>query len=592
LAAPVLAIASFFVGRRVLDGVATAVSFAVTALCVGMLAQVANGSAIHWFGDWRPTRGISLGIDFVADPISAALATFGAIVVTIAFLFSWRYLETVAGQYHVLMLVLLGAIEGLSLTGDLFNMFVFLELMTVAAIGLAGYQTAESGTLRGVLGFAIVSSVGAFLVLWGVALLYGQTGALNFAQVAETLANVGRTPLTTAAFVLILSGFLVKAAVVPFHFWLVDTYSSAVSPVGVVFAAVTGELGLYAIARVYWSVFHEALGPIEHSITLALVILGCLTALIGAVMSFVQRHLRRMLAFGVIAHTGMMVVGIAMLSAEGVAGMVMYIIGDGFVKAALFMAAGILHHQLSEIDEFRLHGKGRGLWAALIVFVVGGLALAGLPPLATFSGKFLIEESAVHEGYSWVPFLFVVTSAITGGAVLRAAGRIFLGWGPRANDERLISRSEVDIEEREFKRTRGTPATMAGPTLFLAGAILVAGLIAPLGQAVAAAETFVDHDGYSGFVLREAPLHVPAPPHVEITTGGALLGVVSGVLGVALAGLTLVTGRWSRTRKTVEQALERVVAPLRLAHRGSIGDFVTWLVVGVALLGLMLTLPS
>jgi multicomponent Na+:H+ antiporter subunit D len=592
VAAPVLAVASFFVGRRVLDGLATAVAFGVTVLSIAMLAQVADGSAIHWFGNWRPTQGVAIGIDFVVDPFSAALATFGAVIVTIAFLFSWRYLETVAGQYHVLMLVLLAAIVGLALSGDLFNMFVWLELMTVAAIGLAGYQTSESGTLRGVLGFATINSVGAFLVLWGVALLYGETGALNLAQVGEALADVGSTPLTATAFVLLLSGFLVKAAVVPFHFWLVDTYSSAISPVGVVFAAVIGELGLYAIARVYWSVFHEALAPLDHAITVTLVVLGCLTALVGAVMSYVQRHLRRMLAFGVVAHAGMMLVGIAMLSAEGVAGMIMYLIGDGAVKAALFLAAGIIHHQLSEVDELRLRGKGRELWPALAVFVVGGLALAGLPPLATFSGKFLIEEGALHEGYAWVPLVFVIASAITGGAVLRAAGRIFLGWGPRARDERLISQSEVDVEEREFEQTRGVPATMLAPTLILAGAVLVAGLLAPLDWAVAAAEAFVDQHGYSDFVLRAEPLHVPPPSHVEITPGGILLGVASGLLGLTLAGASLVTGKWGRARRAVEGGLERLVAPLRAVHRGSIGDFVTWLLIGVAVLGLVLALPA
>jgi multicomponent Na+:H+ antiporter subunit D len=592
IGAPLLAIAALIVGRRVLDAAATAIALAVTGLGLRMLVEVADGSAIHWFGDWEPTRGIALGIDFVVDPISAALATFAAAVVTVALLFSWRYLETVSGQYHVLMLVLLGALQGLALTGDLFNMFVFLELMTVAAIGLAGYQTAESGTLRGVLGFAIVNSVGAFLVLWGIALLYGQTGALNFAQVGEAIAAVGRNPLTTAAFVLIVSGFLVKAAVVPFHFWLVDTYSSAISPVGVVFAAVAGEMGIYAIARVYWTVFHEALSPLDHTITIVLVALGCMTAIVGAVMSFVQRHLRRMLAFGVIAHTGIMLVGIAMLSAEGIAGAIVYIVADGLVKASLFMAAGIVHHQLSDIDELRLHGDGRKLWPAFIVFVIGGLALAGLPPLATFSGKFVIEEGAVHEGYAWVQVMFVLASAITGGAVLRGAGRCFLGWGPRANDERLISRAEVDVEEREFARSAHLPATMLGPAVVLVVALFVGGFVAPLERTVAAAETFIDQQGYAAFVLRAEPLHVPTHAPVEITAGGVLLGIASGALAVALSGLSLLTGRWSRTRKAVEQRIDRLVAPLRTLHRGHIGDFVTWLVVGVAVLGAVLALPA
>jgi multicomponent Na+:H+ antiporter subunit D len=351
-------------------------------------------------------------------------------------------------------------------------------------------------------------------------------------------------------------------------------------------------MGLYAIARVYWTVFQEALAPIEHTITLVLVVLGCLTAVAGAVMSFVQRHLRRMLAFGVIAHTGLMLVGIAILSAEGIAGLVVYLVADGLVKASLFMAAGIVHHQLSDIDELRLHGRGRKLWPAFLLFVVGGLALAGLPPLATFTGKFLIEEGAAHEGYSWVQVVFVTASAITGAAVLRSAGRIFLGWGPKAADEHLISRAEIEVEEREFETTSGVPATMFGPALLLVVAVLLGGIVAPLERAVAAAETFVDPRGYAEFVLRAEPLSITGHAPIEITPTGVLVGVASAALAAALAAASLVTGRWSRMRRAAERAAERLVAPVRTLHRGHVGDFVAWLVVGVAVLGAVLALPA
>jgi multicomponent Na+:H+ antiporter subunit D len=167
--------------------------------------------------------------------------------------------------HHCLMLVFLAAIVGFCLSGDLFNMFVFYELLSVAAYALAGYRTTDPGSVRGALNFAITNSVGAFLVLSGIALLYGRTGALNLAQLGQALASRPADRLVVVAFLLLMVGFFVKAAVVPFHFWLADAYALAPTAAGVLFAGVVSELGLYAVARVYWTVFSGPLAEVRAS---------------------------------------------------------------------------------------------------------------------------------------------------------------------------------------------------------------------------------------------------------------------------------------------------------------------------------------
>ena len=174
--------------------------------------------------------------------------------------FSWRYFEQVGTYYHALMMTFLAGITGFCLTGDIFDLFVWFELMGVSAYALTAYRPEERGPIQGALNFAITNSIGAYLSLSGIALIYGRTGALNMAQIAVALARHPAGRLVVVAFLLIISGLLIKGAIVPFHFWLADAHAVAPTPVCVLFSGVMVELGLYGIARVYWSVFGVSLG--------------------------------------------------------------------------------------------------------------------------------------------------------------------------------------------------------------------------------------------------------------------------------------------------------------------------------------------
>ena len=573
--------------RPVADAAAVATAAVVTALCLVLLARCLDGPVVYWFGGWTPRDGIALGVAFAVDPVGAALATLAGVLATAALTFSWRIFEAVRTLHHGLMLVFLTGIVGFCLSGDLFNMFVFYELFSVAAYALAGYQTTDPGSVRGALNFAITNSVGAILVLAGIALLYGRTGALNLAQLGQTLAQRPADGLVVMAFLLLLVGFFVKAAVVPFHFWLADAYALAPTVVGVLFAGVVSELGLYAVARVYWTVFSAPLAGVE-GLSGVLLLGAVATALVGGVMCLLQHHLARMLAYATVSHVGLTLAGFALLGPVGAAGAVLYLLADGLVKGSLFISVGIVEHHLHEVDERRLRGRGRHMpWAAGLM-VAGALGLAGVPPFGTFLGKALMEEAALEAGAPWLIGLFVVVAALTSAALLRATGRVFLGLGP-AGPGSATPRTRAGDHHR-----RAHPTQLAPAVVLLVAAVVV-GLAPGLTRnAQHAAERFTDRPAYAAAVLEGAPEPAPAaagpPLHLA---GPAVWAVVSALLGLGLAFAALRPDRVpDRLRGGVARVWDPVAAVLRGLHDGGIGDSVTWLVVGMATFGTLLAVVA
>jgi multicomponent Na+:H+ antiporter subunit D len=574
--------------RRVADAATLATAAVVTLLCLALLVRSLDEAVVYWFGGWTPRDGIALGVAFAVDPVGAALATLAGVLATAALTFSWRIFEAVRTLHHGLMLVFLAGIVGFCLSGDLFNMFVFYELFSVAAYALAGYRTTDPGSVRGALNFAITNSVGAILLLGGIALLYGRTGALNLAQLGQSLATGPADRLVVVAFLLLMVGFFVKAAVVPFHFWLADAYALAPTVVGVLFAGVVSELGLYAVARVYWTVFSAPLAGTEG--LRGVLLLGAVTtALVGGVMCLLQHHLARMLAYATVSHVGLTLAGFALLGPAGAGGAVLYLVADGMVKGSLFISVGIIDHHLLDVDERRLAGRGRHLpWLAALM-VAGALGLAGVPPFGTFLGKALMEEAAVETGLPWLIGLFVVVAALTSAALLRATGRVFLGpWRSRGTGEAAArSSDEAAVRHPHVHATQVVPAVG-----LLAGAVAV-GLAPGLADAVLdAAGRFTDRPAYVAAVLQGGGDLARAGAHPPLHLGGpALLAALSALLGLGLALAALLPERLpARLRGGVARAWGPVAATLRGLHNGSIGDSVTWLVVGMSTFGGLLVL--
>lgn len=586
LVAVLLAALTKLLRPSVTDYLTITTAAVVEALCVLLLLRARRETIVHWFGGWQPRGGVALGIAFVVDPFGAACAVFAALLVLAALIFSSRYFEKVGTLYHVLMLVFLGAMCGFSLTGDLFNLFVFFELMSAAAFALCGYKTEEPAPLQGALNFAVTNTVGALFVLHGIALIYARTGALNLAQAGRTLAAQPLDGLVIAAFVLITVGFLVKAAVVPFHFWLADAHAVAPTPVCVLFSGIMVELGLYAVARIYWTIFAAPLGAHAAALRAVLVGAGVLTALVGALMCFAQHHLKRLLAFSTVSHMGLMLIGFALLAPGALAGLAIYAAGHGLVKSSLFLGAGILLHRFGSVDEIKLRGRGRRLYPLAGIFLLGALGLAGLPSFGTFLGETLMLGAAKRESYSWLTALTMVTEVLTGAAVLRVTFRIFAGWGTA--DEETPRESALVDEERETRGNhRRTPFVMLAPALALALMGLVVGLIPGLRAASdRAAQRMRDQTAYAARVLEGVAHAVPKPEREE-----SLLPEIARGMGAAggaclLALLTLFRDKLRVKRWLLgAQSLMRGVEWLRRLHSGQVGDYVMWLIWGAAALG-------
>ena len=550
-AAAISACAPLFRGRRrALDLAAIGTAAAVAAMLFVIMIRTADRDQVYWFAGFRPARGIVIGIDFEVQPLSAGLACLAAILVVAAMTFSWRYFERVATHYHALMLIFLAGITGFCLTGDIFDMFVWFELMGVAAYALTAYRPEERGPIQGALNFAITNSVGAYLSLSGIALIYGRTGALNMAQIGTAIARHPADRLVVVAFLLIISALLVKGAIVPFHFWLADAHAVAPTPVCVLFSGVMVELGLYGIARVYWSMFGQALGH-RAAISHVFLALGVVTALTGALFCFRERHIKRLLAFSTISHVGMFLTGIALLTPLGLAGAAVYVIGHALVKAALFLCTGIVLHRLSSVNEPHLHGRGRHLKITGIVFTLAGLGLAGLPPFAIFVGKGWIEASAGLHGLAWVTAIMIICTMLAGGAVLRVAGGVFYGLGdPPGEDPEMAKEAAEETSETDAGKRR-TPLTMIIPPALLVAAAIGIGVIGRLGPAVqAAAVRFEDQAAYNAAVLTDTyvthPVAVyaaePTRRHARRPAGRRRLGSRRAHPGLARAVLAAPAG--------------------------------------------------
>jgi multicomponent Na+:H+ antiporter subunit D len=571
--------------RRVADSLAILVSASVLGICLELMALAARQPIVYWFGGWTPRAGVALGISFVIDPIGAGMASLVSLLVLAALVFSWHYFETVGTLFHVLMLVFLAAMCGFCLSGDLFNMFVWFELMSAAAYALCGFKVEEVGPLQGALNFAITNTVGAFVVLTGIALLYGHTGALNLAQIGRTLGS-DASPVVVTAFVFIMAGFFVKAAIVPFHFWLADAHAVAPTPVCILFSGVMVELGLYAVARVYWSVIDGPFAPHRAALSALLLTVGAPTAVLGGLMCFAQRHIKRLLAYSTISHMGLMLIGFALLKPDALAGLALYVIGHGLVKAALFIVAGILLHRLATVDEMQLHSRARKLHGIGILWAFAGLGLAGLPPFGTFLGEAAIEDAAKKAGQGWLWIVFLMSAALTAGAVFRVGARVFRGWGTR--EQTATGAKKIDEKPETISPRHRIPAVMFAPAAVLAALALAIGITPGVRTAAQTAATrMADAAGYQAIVLDHASLPVhPAAVESVFPLSSIVRSIAATLLALSLAAFSL--SRYWRRERTLSRPLGAFMRGLQQLHSGHVGDYVALLTLGVAVLGIAL----
>src|SRR5579875_102483 len=203
--------------RHAPDVIAIATTLISVLLCAAMIEPAGSGPLVYWFGNWAPRNGLVLGIGFAVGPIDAAMGVLIGILFAAALLFAWGFFDEIHAHFQVLMLLFLAAMTGFCLTHDLFNMFVWFEVLSVAGFALTGYRL-EASALEGALNFTVTNSLGSFAMLGGIGLIYAKAGALDFSALSQAVAGAGVDPVIAGAFCMVATALLIKGAMVPFHF--------------------------------------------------------------------------------------------------------------------------------------------------------------------------------------------------------------------------------------------------------------------------------------------------------------------------------------------------------------------------------------
>ena len=539
---------------------------------------------VYWFGNWFPRGHMVIGIGFLVDPVGAALAFVAAFLTLLGLLYSWGHMDSGRNLFQPLMLIFLAAMSGFCFTADLFNLFVFFELMSTAAFALCGLKVQEPSPLQGSFNFAITNTTGAFLILTGIALLYAVTGALNMAQMGSLLATRHDSLVLTAC-LFIVSGFLIKAAIVPFHFWLPDAHSVAPTPVCVLFSGIMVELGLFAILRLAFVIFGSSFAGVPKPLQDCFLVLGGITAVWGGVMCFAEHHLKRLLAFSTISHSGMMLFAMGLNSRLAIAGWLIYVCAHAVIKSGLFFTAGILLHRLRSMSEPVLFGRGKILRFTAALWFLGGCGLAGLPPFASAFAEDMISHGAHSDHEVAATILFFISGILTGGAVFRVFMRVFCGWGDSGPSDRS---AQIDELPETHQEQRLITLRIFGP----AALCVISGIgltFLPLLKRLSliASERFLNQREYIHAIYAlptRQPVVTPPETHLPVVIAHGLIAVVCALL---LAAWAVFHHRLPR-RMRWPSHLEGSMRWARQLQSGQPADYVTYAMIGVAVIGSVL----
>ncbi|ACE84849.1 monovalent cation/H+ antiporter subunit D [Cellvibrio japonicus] len=404
-------------------------------LCTWLLLLASDGQ-IHLYdlGNWQPPFGILL----VLDRLSALMLLVTAILAFFSLAYAVCGNDQPGDNLHGLVHFLLLGVNGAFLTGDLFNLFVFFEVLLIASYALLlhgrGPERARAG-----LHYVVINLAGSALFLIAVSALYGITGSLNMADLASKIANLdpADAPLAAAAGMLLLVVFGLKAAIAPLYFWLPRAYAAASAPVAALFAIMT-KVGVYTIIRVYTLVFGNDAGALANLAWPWLWPLALVTLALGLVGALAARELRTQIAYLVVVSVGTLLAGVSLNSEAALSASLYYLVHSTFVCGALFLLADLILRQRGECSD-RITRGPRLRQPALLggLFFVGAVSVIGLPPLSGFIGKLLLL-SAADTGVAVIPLwvILLVGSLVTLMALSRSGSTFF--WRTDASESPTV----------------------------------------------------------------------------------------------------------------------------------------------------------
>jgi multicomponent Na+:H+ antiporter subunit D len=405
---------------------ALAAAFAHLGLSVSVLATVLTaGRTSYAVGNYPPPFGIEL----VADGVSATLVVLVS-VVTVATVVYARAAGPRSNTFYSELLILTAGISGVVVTGDLFNLYVFLEITGLATYALVATGRSPAAALAS-LKYLLVGTIGASLYLLGVGYLYISTGSLNMADLASLLPEVGYgSPTVLTGFALIVVGLSVKTALFPLHTWQPDAYAESPDSVTAYISALVSTASAYALFRVTYAVFTPAFDAAVPFALDTLVILASVSVVVGSVLAVLQSDLKRMLAYSSVSQFGLVVAGFAVVNQTATLGGLVHLVGHGVMKAGLFVAVGALATVAGGRTIDDLAGMADRAPIASAAFAVLAFALVGVPPAVGFAGKWHIVLGAVEAGRWIVAGVAVVSTLLTLAYFARVLERLYFRDAP------------------------------------------------------------------------------------------------------------------------------------------------------------------
>jgi proton-translocating NADH-quinone oxidoreductase chain N len=333
-----------------------------------------------------------------------------------ATIYSMTYIENSNRTpfYYTLILTLICGMTGIVFSGDLLTLFVFWELMSISSYALVAFFKEQSVSVEAGGKFLIMSAAGSATALFGISLLYGLTGTLNFAALASAL-NGNLNAWVSIAALFVFLGFGVKAAVFPLHTWLPDAYTAAPTPISAILAGIVIGPGVFALAKVFFTAFvsfQASWGPI-------IAVISVITMLVGNITALMQTDIKRMLAYSSIGQVGYMLIGLAVGTQMGLTGTFLQFFNHAIMKGAAFLCAGAIIYRLGTRELSEMQGAGRKMPLTAIALALSVTALIGLPPLNGFPGELTLFSSTVEVSMTWLGVALLVNSVISAGFYLR-----------------------------------------------------------------------------------------------------------------------------------------------------------------------------
>ena len=428
---------------------------------IGLVQVLQNGTMHYYLGGWAPP----IGIEYVLDHLSAMMAVLITFIGFLGIIYSRRsILNEVPGKVvpiYTLILLLLAGLTGIVITGDLFNLYVFLEIASLSAYALMaiGDKRAPMAVFR----YLLMGTIGACFYLLGVGFLYFSTGSLNMADVAQLLPDLYSSRVIIAAVVLIVIGIALKMALFPLHFWLPDVYTYAPTAITALIAPIMTKVAAYILIRMILSVFTPAYLSDALPITTIISWLAAIGIIFGSIMAIAQKDFRRMLAYSSIAQISFVALGIGLSNPLGLIGGMLHILNHAFMKGCLFQIAGGIRYRTNTWNIQNFAGLGRTMPWTMGAFTVAALSMIGIPPACGFFSKWYLVLGCI-DASNWIFVVVIVASSLLNAVYFfRIIEKIYLAV-PENNET-----SKLTVEE--------PPKEMLATILILAAGIIILGLL-------------------------------------------------------------------------------------------------------------------